>query len=229
MKKIISIEKDVVFPTTIGEITSIALDNELKFIDSSNIEGNFVLSGTYKMTEASTIEEKFREEIPTTIILDEMFDINSSDISIDNFNYEVVDKNTLKCNIDILINGVEEVILEEEEELVRECDGDSHEQEEVLYISDEKEEKQEEIIEEEKEVIEENKEIEDSKNLSSLFESLSDNDDTFSTYSIYIYRREDTLEKIMEKYKTTKEELSEYNDLSSIGIGSKIIIPTTNE
>ena len=59
----------------------------------------------------------------------------------------------------------------------------------------------------------------------SLFSSLRDDDDTFATYSIYILRQDETLQTIIEKYKTTKEELEDYNDLSNVTIGSKIIIP----
>ena len=40
MKKTISFEKKIEFPSMIGEITSISLDQNLKFIDNYNIEGN---------------------------------------------------------------------------------------------------------------------------------------------------------------------------------------------
>ena len=49
----------------------------------------------------------------------------------------------------------------------------------------------------------------------------------FSTYSIYILREGDTLEKVMEKYNITKEKLQEYNDLGTITLNSKIIIPNS--
>ena len=41
-----------------------------------------------------------------------------------------------------------------------------------------------------------------------------------------IFRQNDTIEAVMDKYQITKEELEKYNDLSSLMIGSKIIIPT---
>ena len=50
MKKIVSFEKELNFPSMIGLITSIALDHNLKFISKNEIEGNFIVSGTYKMT-----------------------------------------------------------------------------------------------------------------------------------------------------------------------------------
>ena len=67
------------------------------------------------------------------------------------------------------------------------------------------------------------------ENVGALFSSLKDAEETFSTYSIYIVREEETVQSIIEKYKTTKEELEKYNDLSSLKIGTKLIIPTTNE
>ena len=77
MKKIISFEKELDFPSMIGEITSISLDNTLEFIDSNNIAGEFKISGTYKMTEASTLEEPFNYEIPVDITVVENFDLSS--------------------------------------------------------------------------------------------------------------------------------------------------------
>ena len=101
MKKIISFEKEIDFPSMIGEITSIALDHTLEFIDSNSIAGEFKISGTYKMTEASTLEEKFNYNIPVDITIVETFDLSSVKIFIDNFYYEIVNDDILKCNIDV--------------------------------------------------------------------------------------------------------------------------------
>ena len=227
MKKIISFEKNIEFPSMIGEITSISLDHTLKFIDSSNIEGEFVISGTYKMTEATTLEEKFNYNIPIEIVLTEKFD-NDKEVSIDDFHYEIENDDTLKCYIDVLVTGVEKIELVET--LERECDGDLKEDignEQIDIHEEEKKDigdKKTDIYEEKKE----NEDEESSHNISSLFESLSDADESFSTYSVYIFRKNDTLEKIMDKYKINMDTLGEYNDLSNIEIGTKIIIPSTN-
>lgn len=66
-------------------------------------------------------------------------------------------------------------------------------------------------------------------NVGSLFSSFRDEDETFATYSIYIVRGNETIEEIMDKYKVKREQLEDYNDLTNIQIGSKLIIPTTNE
>lgn len=268
MKKIISFEKEIAFSSMIGEVTSIALDHTLKFTDSSSVKGNFVISGTYKMTEASTLEEKFSYEIPTEIDLSERLDLETCKISIDDFTYEVVNEDTLKCNIDVLVEGVEEVVLEEDDVEVldgdeRECDSDKKEDKEIEIpikedIKDlntdveredddktiEKEEiKEEVVVDDDKSVeevvtinkidekVKEEKEVNDnnSSDIGSLFASLDSAEETFTTYSVYIFRREDTLDKVLDKYKITREELCEYNDLDNLEIGSKLIIPSTNE
>ena len=262
MKKIISFEKEIAFSSMIGEVTSIALDHTLKFTDSSSVKGNFVISGTYKMTEASTLEEKFSYEIPTEIDLSERLDLETCKISIDDFTYEVVNEDTLKCNIDVLVEGVEEVVLEEDDVEVldddeRECDGDKKEDKEIeipikedikdLNTDVEREDDDKTI---EKEEVDDDKSVEEvvtinkidekvkeekgvndnnSSDIGSLFASLDSAEETFTTYSVYIFRREDTLDKVLDKYKITREELCEYNDLDNLEIGSKLIIPSTNE
>ena len=270
MKKIVSFEKELDFPSMIGEITSIALDNNLDFIDQNTITGTFTISGSYKMTEASTLEENFKYEIPVDITLVETFDLSSVKVTIDNFNYEVINDDVLKCNIDVLIDGIEEIVLEEElidnieknsdevismEELnlkevesVRECDGDKMEdkeldmekvdiQEEVEFpfkqISEVKELNKEQDDKKEgddKEMKNEEKKLDNNlegQNISSLFEAFSSTDETFKTYSVYILRREDTIETVLNKYSITREELSDYNDLENLEIGSKLVIPTS--
>lgn len=64
-----------------------------------------------------------------------------------------------------------------------------------------------------------------STNMSSIFSSLASSEETFSTYYVYMVRETDTIESIIEKYQTTKEELQNYNDLTNVKVGSKLIIP----
>ena len=231
MKKTISFEKKIEFPSMIGEITAISLDHNLQFVDSYNIEGNFIISGTYKLTEASRIEESFSYELPSEIILSEKLDLNTSKIEIEDFYYEIENDDTLICYIEIKVEGVEEIEVKEEiecekeleeislkvenielpeEEMVRECDGDVKE-----YVEEEKE-----------------RDEEMNKNdmpVSSLFENINESEETYATYTVYILREEETVTSLIGKYKTTKEELESYNDLSNLSVGSKIIIPLHEE
>ena len=91
--------------------------------------------------------------------------------------------------------------------------------EEQEVVQNDKLKEQPEIVEKE----------EISTDTNSLFSNLNDDDDSFSTYSIYIMREGDTLEKVMEKYSVTKEKLEEYNDISTITLNSKIVIPSVKD
>ncbi|MBO5120792.1 MAG: LysM peptidoglycan-binding domain-containing protein [Bacilli bacterium] len=234
MKKIISFEKKIEFPSMIGEVTSISLEHDLEFIDETNIEGMLTVNGTYKLTEASMIEEPFSYELPTEIILTERLDTDSSKIEIDDFYYEIENDYNLICYIDIRVEGVEVVDIEEQtitneietnpielQELdlkienidiqstdndIRECDG------ELQNIKEE--ENNEEIMIDTKETT-----------VTSIFENINESEETYSTYSVYILREEETIQSLISKYKTTKEELEKYNDLTNLTIGTKIIIP----
>lgn len=56
-----------------------------------------------------------------------------------------------------------------------------------------------------------------------------DTSDTYVTYYVYIVKEEDTIDKILDNFNVTKEELENYNDLSNIKPKDKLIIPTHNE
>lgn len=279
MKKIISFEKKLEFPSMIGEITAISLDHDLKFTNESSVEGNFTISGSYKLTEASRIEEKFEFKLPVDIVLNEKLDLTTSKVEVDDFYYEIDHDDTLISYIDVKVEGVEQIDIQEEE-LTREEEKEEIIEPEVATIEPLEEEKQETAVKEEpkptitdaiiteevpvinEDIIKENlspkierecdgdntyqndteeiKEMEtqemleentkeQEQTMGSLFSSLKESDETFSTYSVYILRQEETVQSLIEKYKTTKEELESYNDLSNLTIGSKIIIPLQND
>ena len=62
-----------------------------------------------------------------------------------------------------------------------------------------------------------------------MFNQFSKDSEVYVTYNVYILRDSDTLESILEKYNITEDTLKEYNDLSDLKIGDKIIIPTNYE
>lgn len=49
--------------------------------------------------------------------------------------------------------------------------------------------------------------------------------ETYKTYYVYIVKEDDTIDKILDKYKITKEDLELYNDIADIKPMDKIIIP----
>jgi len=183
MKKTVALDKSLEFPTMIGEISSISLEENIKFINEDNIEGELFLNGKYKLTEASRLEEDFSYKIPVEIALSEKLDINKSNVLVTDFFYEIEEDNMI-CHIELTIEG--EPLLEERDE-------------EETSIKD------------------------------SIFTNLNEDNETYGTFIVYIVRQNESINTIVEKYHTTIEEIEKYNDIKNIDIGTKLIIPITNE
>lgn len=242
MKKIIPFEKELVFKTKVCEITAISIEHNYKMEDDDLITGKFIISGEYKMTEGSINREKFEYAIPFDIALDSRYDTNNMVVDIDDFNYSVINNDILKVKITLYIEGdlvkTEEVPLKEVKENVKEVMKEEEPEivNSIIYNKKEEKELKEEVREsgeEEKEVqlnvenVNINNNVNDSVSeiKNSLFDNL-DSGETYSTYHVYIVKEDDTIDKIMTKYNVNKDDLADYNDLSDIKPGDKIIIPT---
>ena len=288
MKQIIPFNKEITFKTMISKITSISLEHTLELKNQDTIEGDFIVSGSYKMTEASQIDEEFSYKIPIEISINSKYDTSNISIEIDDFVYEVVDEEKLLLKIDLCLDNLEvrEEIIEESIDIDSESDFvdldmndndtqsrciDENEIEDLFLETDNKQEL--EIPKEDNNDNNSNDNNEDDtsyneplnnevnnennidiptnipyykddnipvtnvnsnnnesvNSVASIFSAFKDTDETFATYYVYIIRDGDSLDTVLNKYNTTRDILSEYNDLSDIRIGSKIIIPSTNE
>lgn len=237
MQRVISFDKNLEFKTMIGEITSISLEPQLAFTDESTISGELIISGKYKLTSASRLEEDFIFHLPVEVILTERLESNDRNVSIDDFRYEIEADDILSCHISILVQGVEIVdIIDDSKEEISSLTDDDIKQAELINEEcrnlqlnsldnhDDEDDFEQTKSEEIKKIESEAKE--NNNHNVGLFSSFDDSDETFASYSVYIYRQNDTIEMIMDKYQVTREELENYNDLSNLLIGSKIIIPT---
>lgn len=139
MKQIVTLEKEIAFKTMVGEISSISLEPDLSFINDSEIEGNLIISGTYKMTEASTIEEDFNYKVPVEIMLTTSLEEETRGVDINNFTYAIVNEEALQINIELIIEGLEKIEVEEESE--------EEDNSDVRDISDEEDDSTREEIE----------------------------------------------------------------------------------
>ncbi len=75
-------------------------------------------------------------------------------------------------------------------------------------------------------IIEPKEEEREQINTNEIINSIDTNNDKFITYKVYKIHENETLESIVIKYHTTIDDLKEYNDLSNLNIGDKIIIPS---
>ena len=196
MKKIIPFKKELAFETNLYEIVSISLEHTLKE-ENNIIKGNFIITGEYRITDTSANTVPFNFDVPFTVAIDEMYDISEALIDINDFYYEIIDSKSLVVNIELKLDNVKEALLVRED-VLDVCDNDT--------------------IEEENEIREETG-IKDM-----LFNNFDDND-TYVNYKVYIVREGDNVENIALKYNVDIALLKDYNDLTSIKIGDKIVIP----
>ena len=234
MNCIIPFTKDIKFNTSISEILSISLEHEYT-VNDEEILGNFIVTGEYKTHEVSINKEKFEYVLPFSVNITKKIDADSVDFAIEDFTYEIVGKDTLKVNIEYSIKALELP----EEEVFEPVEETRETFEEILNSIDEEieDQKKEEdnvdtlVSDEREEVGEETSAVNEitTAEKNAILESVNPAEETFVTYHIHVMKETDTIESICVKYNTTSNVLGEYNDLSTVAIGDKLIIPEVNE
>lgn len=215
MKKNVPFCKDIDFNTNIYEINSISLEHNLK-IKENEVTGEFIVSGDYKENEFSFNYEPFIYNIPFNIDLDIKYNTDDIKIDIDDFNYEIINDNTLRINVVLKIDGLTKIEEIKEDNIIDYIDSIDEE------VTDERNNNEEDKKEEIEPIIETSN-IEDEK---LLFNSINFNENNYITYHVHIFREEDNIDNIIKLYNITRDDLSSYNDLENIRLGSKIIIPS---
>lgn len=252
MKQIIPFTKDITFKTKIGELVSISLDNDLTLKGEDLITGNFYLKGKYKMLKTSELEEEYSYKIPCDIAISDDYETYDATVDVDDFNYEIINEEILRIKITLIIDNltkkeekVDNIRLEisNEKELNPQVEDNRCFDEESDEIEDIEELKE---LEEFASMNYEHNLIENNNNMTIIKEetldvdnkiNINDNtsilsivneEETYATYSVYMVRENDSIETILEKYKISLLELSDYNDTSNIKEGMKLIIPNIN-
>ena len=225
MKQIIPFEKDILFKTKIGELTSISLDNDLILKGEDIVTGNFYIKGTYKMISSSTNEEEYSYKIPCEIQISDIYDTYDCTIDIDDFSYEIKNDDTLCVKISVLLDNLIKKELEvtekiKEEELIDMTNSLPIEEIENVVIEDEK---PEELVIDERNI--------DHVNVLNDIKSdiISNTDESYLTYKVYTVQEEDTIEKICTNYKVSIDQIKDYNDFDNLTTGLKLLIPNSND
>ena len=219
MKEIIPIKKDLLFKTIIGKITNIDLDHNYNIKDNI-IEGNVTLSGSYKMTEASVLEDDFVYNIPFAVSISKKVNKDTIKIDIDDFKYEI-NKDKLYTEVDLLFTCE---MIEEKEKIEFENPVEIKEENNKIEIENEVNEKN--IIDNSISLEQNNTNVEE--NITNIT-NIVKNDNYYYSYKIYIVKENDSIDSICLKYNISINELKEYNDINEIHEGDKLIIPCINE
>ena len=257
MKKIVPFSKEIPFKTRIAEVTDIEVTHCLK-IDNNEVNGSFLVDGTYKITDESINQEEFSYDLPFTVDVADNYDLNEAIIKINDFYFEIINEEILKINVELEINNVKErevipVRCYDEEDEIDFDDFDEIDDIDDLDDIFEDKQIQKEVVETPKinqnnklnsEILDEfkddivkpekrpdNVKINDNNNktnITDMFNNINQ-EDSYKSYYVYVIRENDTLDTILNKYKITKEDLEMYNDLNDLKIGKKLIIPCSNE
>lgn len=257
MKSIIPYTKEISFGSKIAEITSMSLEHEMD-IRPGEVCGNFIISGDYKTHEVSVNREPFLYKLPFSMELTDQIDLDSLKFEITDFSYDVLNDSTVEVNIEFSIEAeekeIEEEIIEEVKEPVRieeeEPIVETEEVDELVELMEfdktREEDKtlptepimeQEELIEEVKEKMDRAVEVETKKETvetlkeseETIIKNVNPTDDSYATYHIHIVKDGENVETICTMYQSNMNLLTDYNDLSAIAPGDKIIIPKEDE
>ena len=217
MKKIVPFIKNIDFETNIDEITSISLDRKVNKIENGEIAGDFDLYLEYKESDVSVNMIKYNDKIPFNIEIDDRYSLNNVKVDIDDFYYEL-DDNSVILHIDLVVDNLEynnreidELLNENNNEIEKIVEEDNSEPIDEMRDND--------LF---KEVDEEKVEV----NMP-IYQSFDPEKEDYVTYNVHIVREDDNIETICVKYGVTKEDLAYYNDISTIKLGDKLIVPTT--
>ena len=204
MKQIVPFTKNIDFDTNVDEIISISLDKKVSEIKDGHIVGTLDLYLEYKENDISVNVQKYNESIPFDIVIDDRYALNDITVDIDDFYYEINDREVI-LHIDILVDNltyddkeIENIIERHSKKVIDSEDTD-------LFLEKDEEIKSVEVP---------------------IYKTFDSNNETYVTYNVHIVRDDDNIDSICQKYGVDKEELSYYNDISSIKLGDKLIVPT---
>ena len=239
MSEAFVVERDFLFKDSIFEITSISVEHD-EDINGSNLEGDFIISGDYRLHEISINKEDFSFKLPFTHEIRSNVNLDTVNLEITDFTYELNNNDELHVHIEYIVSGEQSLIEFADEkdldEFLNKTDAEVVDltedeprfkevsKEEILNIPAEDSKKEEK--EEPKEEIKEDKPSEISTN--SIIGSINA-DETYVKYHVHTVMQNDTLEGILDKYKITLTDLKKYNTFEALEVNMKLVIPENEE
>ncbi len=239
MSEAFVVERDFLFKDSIFEITSISVEHD-EDINGSNLEGDFIISGDYRLHEISINKEDFSFKLPFTHEIRSNVNLDTVNLEITDFTYELNNNDELHVHIEYIVSGEQSLIEFADEkdldEFLNKTDAEVVDltedeprfkeisKEETLDIPAEDSKKEEK--EESKKEIKEDKPSEISTN--NIIGSINA-DETYVKYHVHTVMQNDTLEGILDKYKITLTDLKKYNTFEALEVNMKLVIPENEE
>lgn len=240
MNEAFVIERDFLFKENIFEITSISIEHDYD-INGEKLEGDFIISGDYKVHEVSINKEDFSFKVPFTHELRSNINLDTINLEITDFSYELQNGDELHVHIEYIITAeqgliefADETSLDEflktndaevvdlSEETPRFKDIEETTKMEFSQITDKTTAPVESLEEETPEP------SEALTNQTTILNSIN-SEETYIKYHVHTVMPNDTLEGILNKYKINLLELKKYNSFETLEINMKLIIPEYEE
>lgn len=240
MNEAFVIERDFLFKENIFEITSISIEHDYD-INGEKLEGDFIISGDYKVHEVSINKEDFSFKVPFTHELRSNINLDTINLEITDFSYELQNGDELHVHIEYIITAeqgliefADETSLDEflktndaevvdlSEESPRFKDIQETTKMEFPQITDKTTAPVESLEEETPEP------SEALTNQTTILNSIN-SEETYIKYHVHTVMPNDTLEGILNKYKINLLELKKYNSFETLEINMKLIIPEYEE
>ena len=241
MSEAFEINREFLFKTNIHEITSISIEQNYDIVEN-NIEGEFDISGDYRLHEISINKEEFSFKIPFSHKIEDSINLDTVELEVTDFTYDFKNGDELSVHIEYLINGDKNIQeFNNEKELNDFLDNN---QAEIISFKDiEDKTDKGEIIEEESIrdsdaiLLEENSKINNEIVMPKVIEEVPQNlilnsinkDDEFVKYHIHMVTINDTIESICNKYGINIGTLKKYNTFENLELNMKLLIPENEE
>ena len=109
MSEAFVVERDFLFKDSIFEITSISVEHD-EDINVSNLEGDFIISGDYRLHEISINKEDFSFKLPFIHEIRSNVNLDTVNLEITDFTYELNNNDELHVHIEYIVSGEQSLI-----------------------------------------------------------------------------------------------------------------------
>ena len=211
------LDKEFLFKSSIYEITSISIEDNHD-INGSKIEGEFIISGDYRLHEISINKEDFCFKLPYTHELPSNINLDTVELEITDFNYEFNNNDELKVHVEYILTAEEGIkLFESEAELNKFLDDNDAE---IIDLKESTRAQNEVLLPETKEETEIPSKIDENMILGSINE-----EEKYVKYHIHTVTMNDSIESITKEYNISLNTLKKYNTFENLELNMKLLIP----
>ena len=236
MNQVYTLDRDFLFKSKIYEITSISVEQNFE-VNSSNIYGDFIVSGSYRLHEISINKEDFSFKVPFKHELPSNINLDTVKLDISDFNYNFNNLDELSVHIEYIVTAEEGVKVFESEDKLDDFLNEQKKQDvDIIDLRSTPIDLPNEIImpiaKGEKESSTDNKEVnitpnenkQDKIDENMIINSIN-GEDEYVLYHVHTVGISDSIESITKKYNISVNTLKEYNTFDTLELNMKLIIP----